>query len=210
MSEVTVIEAFPEMLTALYRLSNSASVIDGDVYFDTAPSKAKLAQLAGDIAAASAAIKLAEVAGTRSQSNLVGDELLIWLLGDLMNAAENYFGAENPKRLGHINCTAARIIDEIITPIRGENERQRRVIEQRELGWLIETGDHKYWNGKYANTDGFTHDANDAVRFARFEDSERIIYWLMQQYSVFLRSSQHMWIEGRERGSHTSAQGTKS
>jgi hypothetical protein len=51
---------------------------------------------------------------------LTQDERLVWLLGDLMNAAENYFGAENPKRLGHINSSAIRIIDEIVDPLRAE------------------------------------------------------------------------------------------
>jgi hypothetical protein len=44
------------------------------------------------------------------------EEKLVWILGDLMNATENYFGAENPKRLGHINCAAIRIIDEVLAP----------------------------------------------------------------------------------------------
>jgi hypothetical protein len=48
--------------------------------------------------------------------SLTPQERLIWLLGDMMNAAENYFGAENPKRSGHINSTALRIIDEVIAP----------------------------------------------------------------------------------------------
>ena len=55
-----------------------------------------------------------------SPERLSAEERLIWLLGDLMNAAENYFGAENPKRLGHIDCAAARIIDEIIAPIQAD------------------------------------------------------------------------------------------
>ena len=55
-----------------------------------------------------------------SPESLSAEERLIWLLGDLMNAAENYFGAENPKRLGHIDCAAARIIDEIIAPIQAD------------------------------------------------------------------------------------------
>lgn|SRR5258708_3892763 len=76
-----------------------------------------------------------------------------------------------------------------------ENVALRAQVETKndEAGWLIETGDHKYWNGKHANADGFTSDANDAVRFSRFEDSERVIYWLMQDYKVFLVSRQHMW-----------------
>jgi hypothetical protein len=44
------------------------------------------------------------------------NERLIWLLGDLMNNVENYYGAENPKRLGHIDCAAAKIIDQVIAP----------------------------------------------------------------------------------------------
>ena len=67
----------------------------------------------------------------------------------------------------------------------------------RETGWMIETGDHKYWNGKRANADGFTHDPNDAVRFARFEDGERVIHWLMREFHVFLVTRQHVWIDGQ-------------
>lgn len=65
-----------------------------------------------------------------------------------------------------------------------------------ELGWLIETGNHCYWSGRHANADGFTHDPNDAVRFARFEDSERVIFWLMENYKVFLCSRLHKWVDG--------------
>lgn len=61
-----------------------------------------------------------EVLHKPSPQGLSPDERLKWLLSDLMNAAENYFGASNPKRLGHIRCSAARIIDEIITPLRAE------------------------------------------------------------------------------------------
>jgi hypothetical protein len=67
---------------------------------------------------------------------------------------------------------------------------------KEESGWLIETGDHKYWNGRHANQGAFTHDPNDAVRFARFEDGERIVHWLMKDYSVFLATRQHAWADG--------------
>lgn len=50
----------------------------------------------------------------KSPANLSREEKLVWILGDLMNAVENYFGAENPKRLGHINSAAIRIIDEVL------------------------------------------------------------------------------------------------
>lgn len=78
----------------------------------------------------------------------------------------------------------------------------------RETGWLIETGDHMYWNGKRAGRDGFTHDSNDACRFARFEDSERVINWLMQEWSVFLVSREHVWIDGHAQGIKESATDT--
>ena len=69
-------------------------------------------------------------------------------------------------------------------------------MDSNETGWLIETGDHNYWCGRTADSDGFTHDPNDAVRFARFEDSERVINWLLGKYSVFLVSREHSWIDG--------------
>lgn len=77
-----------------------------------------------------------------------------------------------------------------------------------QTAWLIETGDHKYWNGKHANQDGFTHDPNDAVRFARFEDGERVIYHLMETYSVFLVTREHAWIDGRAQKMKESAHTT--
>lgn len=78
----------------------------------------------------------------------------------------------------------------------------------RETAWVIETGDHKYWNGKAANQDGFTHDPNDAVRFARFEDGERIIYWLMEEFKVFLVTREHVWLDGAAQEPKESATAT--
>lgn len=69
--------------------------------------------------------------------------------------------------------------------------------EQGECGWLIETGDHKYWDGRYADQDGFTGDANEAVRFARRIDADRVIYWLLSKYSVFLCAREHKWLAER-------------
>ena len=51
-----------------------------------------------------------------SVAELSPEERLIWLLGDMMNAAENFFGAENPKREGHIYHCAIRILDEVVAP----------------------------------------------------------------------------------------------
>lgn len=62
------------------------------------------------------------------------EEKLIWLLGDLMNAAENFFGYENPKRLGHINSSAIRILDEIVDPLRADLTRLNAKVEELERG----------------------------------------------------------------------------
>lgn len=68
---------------------------------------------------------------------------------------------------------------------------------ERQSGWIIETAVGTYWNGRYVSSDGFVHDINDAVRFARFEDGERIIHWLMRKsgdFSFALRTAEHVWI----------------
>jgi hypothetical protein len=66
----------------------------------------------------------------------------------------------------------------------------------REMAWLIE-GDGNYWDGKYADSRGFTRDINKAVRFARLEDAEIVKHWLLQQHSFALRTSQHIWINAK-------------
>lgn len=48
-----------------------------------------------------------------SPEGLTREEKLIWILGDLMTAAENYFGHINPKRSGHIYQAALRIMNEV-------------------------------------------------------------------------------------------------
>src|SRR6185437_3916949 len=45
-----------------------------------------------------------------------------------------------------------------------------------ETGWSIDTGDNLYSNAKKAGPAGFTHAPNDAVRFSRFEDAERVLH----------------------------------
>jgi hypothetical protein len=49
-----------------------------------------------------------------SIEGLTREEKLIWILGDMMTATENYFGAINPKRRGHIHSAALRIIKEVL------------------------------------------------------------------------------------------------
>jgi hypothetical protein len=63
-----------------------------------------------------------------SPAGLSNEEKLVWILGDLMNAVENHFGAENPKRRGHINSAAIRIIDEVLTPARAQGMREAAAI----------------------------------------------------------------------------------
>lgn len=61
-------------------------------------------------------------------------------------------------------------------------------------GWLIETGDHLYWNGRRSDQSSFTSDPNDAMRFQRREDADRIIYWLLEDFSTFLVAREHSWL----------------
>lgn len=68
-------------------------------------------------------------------------------------------------------------------------------LNQREFAWLIEA-DGCYYDGKYTDSRGFTRDPNDALRFLRFEDAERVKHWILQAHSFALRTTQHCWING--------------
>jgi hypothetical protein len=73
-----------------------------------------------------------------SVAELSPDERLVWLLGDLMNAVENYFGAENPKRSGHIYHAAIRIMDEVIA----KHVAQARAEAHKELARMFDSWPH--------------------------------------------------------------------
>lgn len=64
-----------------------------------------------------------------------------------------------------------------------------------EFAWLIEA-DGSYWDGKYADSRGFTRKVDDALRFARRQDAEIVKHWLMQAHSFALRTTQHGWANG--------------
>jgi hypothetical protein len=75
-----------------------------------------------------------EQIASHSVASLSPEERLIWLLGDMMTAAENFFGAENPKREGHIHGCAIRILDEVVAPIRAAAlEEAATMVEQSTL-----------------------------------------------------------------------------
>ncbi len=62
-------------------------------------------------------------------------------------------------------------------------------------GWLIETGANPptYWSGR--RVDEFVTDSNDALRFARFVDAERVRCWLLERHGgVFCKSTEHLWM----------------
>lgn len=61
-----------------------------------------------------------------------------------------------------------------------------------ERGWLIEANG-SYWDGRGVGPDGFHDDPNQAVRFARFEDAERVKYHVLGQWAFALRSTEHSW-----------------
>jgi len=63
--------------------------------------------------------------------------------------------------------------------------------------WLIEANG-TYWDGRAAGAAGFDADPNQAVRFARQEDAERVKYWLLKEHAFALRSTEHVWLEREE------------
>jgi hypothetical protein len=64
------------------------------------------------------------------------------------------------------------------------------------FAWLIERTDNgTYWDGRGIES---WHPANEwAVRFARKEDAERVIYWLLANEPVVAR--EHGWFDGGTR-----------
>jgi hypothetical protein len=62
--------------------------------------------------------------------------------------------------------------------------------------WLIE-GAGVYWRGH--SPSNFGADANDAVRFARREDAERILHWIVpESQRILCRTAEHVWLECKE------------
>lgn len=73
----------------------------------------------------------------------------------------------------------------------------RELLDARERGWLIETARQTYWDGRNVGSDAaFVPDANEAVRFARFEDAELVRCWLLEQSQrpARLRSAEHVFL----------------
>ncbi len=108
-----------------------------------------------------------------SPVGLSPEEKLVWILGDLMNATENYFGAVNPKRRGHINSAAIRIIDEVLTPVASENDRLREALAELKGQWerMLEN---------YASADARAERAEaerDRLREALIEAREDVAHW---------------------------------
>ena len=62
-----------------------------------------------------------------------------------------------------------------------------------ETAWLIEANG-KWWTGSHTDERGFSTDANQALRFARFQDAEKVKHWLLTVHAFALRSVEHAWI----------------
>lgn len=87
---------------------------------------------------------------------------------------------------GHPNALCARAASAI-----------REFLDAGEHGWLIETAQSTYWDGKQIGDDAcFVRDANEACRFARFEDAEVARCWLLEklQRAHRLRSAEHIFL----------------
>lgn len=68
-------------------------------------------------------------------------------------------------------------------------------MSNRQVAWVIEA-DGAYWDGRHASAAGFDADPNNAVRFVRREDAERVKYWLLKDYAFALRTTEHVWMDG--------------
>ena len=73
-----------------------------------------------------------------------------------------------------------------------------------EFAWLIETGGHRYWNGRRTDAVAFTKNPDEAVRFAREADADRVIYWLLEPYKVFLVARHHGFMASAHKTPETS------
>lgn len=63
----------------------------------------------------------------------------------------------------------------------------------RTVAWLIE-GASVYWGGR--SPDYFVSNIDDAVRFSRYEDADRILGWIIpQQMRILCRVAEHVWVE---------------
>lgn len=63
-----------------------------------------------------------------------------------------------------------------------------------EIAWVIECGaEPLYWDGRSTSASAFVRKHDEAVRFARFEDAERVRCWLFRDFGFALRSTQHGW-----------------
>ncbi len=73
----------------------------------------------------------------------------------------------------------------------------RGLLAAGERGWLIETARNEYWDGKKIGDDAmFVRNANEACRFARFEDAEAVRCWLLERNPGRgrLRSAEHVFL----------------
>lgn len=66
-----------------------------------------------------------------------------------------------------------------------------------ETAWLIENAQGEYWWGKTLDVSAFIKDNEEAVRFARFEDGERVRLWLLGDIGKMCRTTQHAWVGSR-------------
>lgn len=64
---------------------------------------------------------------------------------------------------------------------------------EEKYGWLIEAN-MTYWDGRACTPNSFVSDVNEAVRFVRLEDAERVRLWLLEEWAFALRSTEHAWI----------------
>jgi len=69
----------------------------------------------------------------------------------------------------------------------------------RTSAWLIEA-DGSYWDGRTIDRNGFCADVNEAVRFSRQQDADRVKHWLMPGLAFALKTTEHVWLAAQDAG----------
>jgi hypothetical protein len=65
-------------------------------------------------------------------------------------------------------------------------------LQERQSGWIIE-GAATCWCGQSEHD--FRQNYNEAVRFARYVDADRVLHWMLPEpYRRTCRVSEHVWM----------------
>ncbi len=178
-----------EDLTLCAKEARGDSMVTAQEFRDAAAQKRWLAQELGPVPGVAEALKDAErydfaaEQAEQHEADLQRDHNAIQIWMSRADTAESKV-AEQAEQLA-----AERLVVDVIT----QKQRQQIITltAKAESAWLIEAGpEPHYWDGRGVDSSTIHH--AEAVRFARFEDAERVRCWLVKGGQHW-RSVQHSW-----------------